>query len=86
MPTFLFYFLPAIIGAAAVGVSVYWNQIRENVANWLHRHGLENSILMEACVQADRLVSGIRAKVLDQTWDHEVRVVIEEVDDPDVLL
>lgn len=89
MLNLLFYLLPAIFSVVAVGV--YWTKIRERVANWLHRHGLEKSALMEAWVQADRAVSRIRAKVLVRTWDQKVHVVatetysLDEVDDLDVL-
>lgn len=91
MFNFLLYLLPVLFGAAAVGVCVYWTGIRERVADWLHRRGLEKSALMEAWVEADRLVSRIRTKILVRTWDSQVHVVatetysIEEVDDPDVL-
>ena len=56
----------AAVGAAigtAVVVSM-WNDIRDELAGWLRRNGLQRSAVMSALVRLDRSVSGIRAALM----------------------
>ena len=72
-------------------VSLFWNDIRDKVAAWLRRNGLQESILMDAWVKLDSLFTTVRCTIFVKTKTKGVQTVeekqlsISEIDDPDVL-
>lgn len=81
------------IATAVVGAFLavkFWDTIRETVAKWLRVCGWEKSVLMDAWIQLDRLISGVRCKIFFKKRTQELKVfeetyTIDEIDDPDVL-
>jgi hypothetical protein len=85
-------FLVAGLIAAALGVGVaitFWDSIRTAITGWLRRHGLEQSALMEAVIQFDRLAVGVRRRIKVRTYRgteiiSEERLAIDQIDDPNL--
>jgi hypothetical protein len=56
-----------ILSAAGYFAWQYRNQIRESVAAWLRKQGLQDSALMKAWIVFDKLISGVRRYLMVET-------------------
>ncbi|MUG91333.1 hypothetical protein F7734_02050 [Scytonema sp. UIC 10036] len=77
--------LPVLVGAAVIGllggaylISRFWKDIRENVAAWLRKKGLQKSALMDAWVILDKLATGIKSSIFVKTRDTGTQQVSEQ--------
>ena len=83
----------AVVVAAllGIGISLFWDDIREQVAAWLRRKGWEKSILMDAWIELDSVLGFVRRRIFVKTKKKsqveisEQEYAIDEIDDPDVL-
>ncbi|MBD2515074.1 hypothetical protein H6G93_08635 [Nostoc sp. FACHB-973] len=81
----------AIGALLGIGISLFWNDIREKVAAWLRQKGLEKSVLMDAWIKLDNLIGFVRCRIFVKTKTKSEVIVSEqqytmnEIDDPDVL-
>lgn len=55
-----------LIGGAYL-ISKFWKDIREKVAAWLRSRGLQKSVLMDAWVVLDNLVTTVRCTIFVKT-------------------
>lgn len=95
MPLFWWWLIALLAGGAAVATVAtvaFWDRIREAVTSWLHRNSLARSVLMDAWVWLDRMISGVRARIFVKRRHHERAACVEEmslpmseIDDEDVL-
>lgn len=87
---------PFVIGVIAgiifgIGISLFWDDIREQVAAWLRQKGWENSVLMDAWIKLDSLIGFVRCRIFVKTKKKskvkisEQEYDIDEIDDPEVL-
>ncbi|MDJ0575881.1 MAG: hypothetical protein QNJ65_12030 [Xenococcaceae cyanobacterium MO_234.B1] len=81
-----------VVGAfLGIGISLFWDDIREQVAAWLRRKGWEKSVLMDAWIKLDRFIGFVRCRIFVKTQKKskvkisEQEYAIDEIDDPDVL-
>ncbi len=56
-----------ILSAAGYFAWQYRNQIRESVAAWLRKQGLQDSTLMKAWIVFDQFISGVRRSLMVET-------------------
>ncbi len=80
--------LGALLG---ISISLFWDDIKEQVAAWLRQKGWENSVLMDAWIKLDRLIGFVRCRIFVKTKQNrqieisEQEYAIDEIDDPNVL-
>ncbi len=81
----------AVGALLGIGISLFWDDIREKVAAWLRQQGLEKSVLMDAWIKLDNLIGFVRCRIFVKTKTKSEEIVsekqyaINEIDDPDVL-
>jgi len=66
-----------IVGSLTTAVILNWDEIREEVNNWLHEQGLNNTVLMDAWVEISLQVDAVVKKVKVQTAITGVHTVSE---------
>lgn len=65
-----------LVGGAYL-ISKFWKDIRETVASWLRRRGLQKSALMDAWVILDNLVVGVSCKIFVNTRETGTQKISE---------
>lgn len=80
-----------VVGGITTAVVLNWDEIREEVKDWLHEQGLNNTLLMDAWVEISQFADAVVKKVKVRTATTGEQTVsektyrLDEVDDPDVL-
>ena len=83
----------AVLVGGVVLTLVFWEWVVETITDWLHRHNLNKSVLMDAWVRIERF--GTRARALVYTKKKGQRRVVkveereldmDEIDDEEVLV
>ena len=70
----------ALAGAALVYAVVNWDELSDKISSWLHRNGLEKSMLMSALCVIDKWNNRIRRKLLvRKKGDHQDITIEEEI-------
>ncbi len=73
------YIITGIIGLASVSATVYfWDDIRENVRDWLEEHDLEESAFMDILVKFDKFATFIRKRIFARRWNGSQVLVSEK--------
>lgn len=87
----LVYALAALLGlGAVVTVFVLWDDVRDRLAAWLRKMGLQKSALMDAVVCFDNLVGQIRCRLFVATRTSgtvqidETSYRLDQISDPEV--
>jgi len=81
--------VPVIMGFL---IARFWRDIRDQVAAWLREQGWENSMLMDAWIQLDKLIGAVRSRIFvkvkplgETKMISETTYNLDEIDDPDVI-
>lgn len=83
----MWWLVPIAVGAlvgVAAGV-LFWDYIRETVAEWLREHNLKKSRLMDAFISLDKVVSGIRCKLFVKTQKANMQKISETIHTPEEI-
>ncbi len=80
-----------LIATALVAATViFWDDIRDRVAEWLRNQGLSKSSLMDAWIKLDLFMGKVRCLIFGQTRQHgvqkfsETTYEMDQIQDADV--
>lgn len=68
----------AIAGAALVYAVVNWDELSDKISSWLHRNGLDKSMLMSALCKIDYYMGRLRRRLAVRKYGDTQDTVIEE--------
>ena len=68
----------AIAGAALVYAVVNWDELSDKISSWLHRNGLDKSMLMTALCMIDFHMGRLRRRLVVRKYGDAYDTIIEE--------